>query len=44
MSILRFAGVGREVGTFVILDEIEAAIDLVTGSASLARTAPARRP
>ena len=28
MSILRFAGVGREVGTFVILDEIEAAIAL----------------
>ncbi|MGK2849833.1 MAG: ribosomal protection-like ABC-F family protein [Candidatus Limnocylindrales bacterium] len=28
MSILRFAGVTREVGTFVILDEIEAAIAL----------------
>ena len=28
MSILRFAGVTREVGTFVILDEIEAAVAL----------------
>ena len=28
MSILRFAGVGREVGTLVILDEIDAAIAL----------------
>ncbi|HUP54207.1 MAG TPA: ABC-F family ATP-binding cassette domain-containing protein [Methylomirabilota bacterium] len=28
MSILRFAGVTREIGTFVILDEIEAAVAL----------------
>jgi ATPase subunit of ABC transporter with duplicated ATPase domains len=26
MSILRFAGVTREIGTFVILDEIQAAV------------------